>query len=456
MPVLSVGQSVGRWTVARFIDAGGNGEVWEVGGPDGEKAAIKRLKDHRAQSVAYRRFRREIETVRGLGGRPGVLPILDASLPESPTRRERAWYVMPLARPLEQGLDGQPVAGIVGAVADLGEVLAELHGLGVGHRDIKPANLLWHDDRPALGDFGLVHLPDAESLTEPGRVPGAFGYIADEVMQDPENARAAPADVFALAKVLWKLLTPGALYPPQGSLRADGGPSTLARSLTVARADTLDRILEAATRPVAARIDMRGLAAELRAWLALPAPTGLPEGMDAILAAARRSMARSLSARDQTAARQEAASAIQEVLVRRADELFEGVRTIDPVGAEVGRMAIGSMNQLIEQPAETGQPPYGPPFHYGARVTRSDGLGSADVLVVAFCLQVAEESPDEGVVTGLLLAGDKDTNDSIFRLLPTQRASLGVELEAAVEQTVADAAQQLGPVLEGFIERANR
>lgn len=456
MPLLSVGQSVGPWTVARFIDAGGNGEVWEVQRPDGEMAAMKMLKDHRAQSVAYRRFRREIETVRGLGGRPGLLPILDASLPEAPTRRDRAWYVMALARPLEQGLDGQPVEGIVAAVAELGEVLAELHALGVGHRDIKPANLLWHDGRPALGDFGLVHLPDAESLTEPGRVPGAFGYIADELMQDPENARAAPADVFALAKVLWKLLTPGALYPPQGPLRADGGPSTLVRSLTVPRADTLDRILEAATRSVGARIDMAEFAGELRAWLALPPPAGLPEGMDAILHAARRSMVPSLSARDETAARQEAASAIQGVLVKHADELFEALRTIDPTGAEVGRMAIGRLNRLLEQPAETGQPLYGPPFHYGARVTRSDGLVSNDVLVVAFCLQVAEQSPAEGVVTGLLLAGDENSNDSIFRSLPTRRAPIGVELEAAVEQTVSDAAQQLGPVLQGFIARANR
>jgi hypothetical protein len=361
---------------------------------------------------------------------------------------------MPLARPLEQELDGQPVDVVVTAVADLGEVLAELHALDIGHRDVKPANLLWHDDRPALGDFGLVHIPDAESLTEPGRVPGAFGYIADEVMRDPENALAAPADVFALAKVLWKLLTPGALYPPQGPLRADGGSSTLVRSLTVARADTLDRILEAATWPAGARIDMAEYAVQLRAWLALPPPAGLPEGIDAILATARRSMTPSLSVRDQEAARKNTIEATKEVLVRQADALFEAIRTIDPTGAQIGRMAIGRLNRLIEQPTETGRPLYGLPFHYGARVTRSHGFSSDDVLIVAFCLQVAEESPAEGVVTGLLLAGDEDTTDSIFRSLPTRRAPLGVELEAAVEQTVADATQQLGPVLEGFIARA--
>jgi hypothetical protein len=456
MALLEVGQQVGDWTVVGFIDEGGNGEVWEVADDEGRPAAMKVLRDRRAESVAYRRFHREIDTVRGLGDHPGVLPILDARLPDEPNRKDRAWYVMPLAQPLERALEGQPVHDVVAAVATLAEVLADLHEKGIGHRDIKPANLLWYEESPALGDFGLVYVPDAESLTEPGRVPGAFGYIADEVMQDPDNAQAEPADVFALAKVLWKLLTPGALYPPQGPLRADGGPSTLARSLTVARADALDRILEAATRAQAARIEMPYFAGELRAWLELPAPAGTPEGLEAVLAAARESMARSLAARDEAAGRKDAREAARAVLVHQADELFESVRTIDPTGAHVGAMAVGGLNRLIEQLPETGRPLYGPAFHYGIRVTRTGGVGRDDILIVAFCLQVSEEGPAEGVVTGLLLAGDEETNDSEFRLLPTRRAQAGVDFEAAAEQTVADAAAQLGPVLESFIERATR
>lgn len=142
--------------------------------------------------------------------------------------------------------------------------------------------------------------------------------------------------------------------------------------------------------------------------------------------------------------------------MRRADALFEAVRTIDPTGAQVGRMAVGRLNRIIEQPAETGRPLYGPAFHYGVRVTRAHGFGHDDVLVVAFCLQVADEEPAEGVITGLLLAGDEHTSASDFRSLPTRRAPAGVELEAAVEQTIADAATQLGPVLESFTARGAR
>lgn len=132
------------------------------------------------------------------------------------------------------------------------------------------------------------------------------------------------------------------------------------------------------------------------------------------------------------------------------------MRPIDPTGMRVGRMAVGSLNQLIEQPAETGRPLYGPPFHYGARIVRTESYGQEDVLVVAFSLQVSEEEPAEGVVTGLLLAGDETTNDSDFRLLATRRAPLGMELEAAIGQTILDAAGYLPTVVGTFATRGQR
>src|SRR5258705_247251 len=122
MPMLDRGDRLGAWTVIRFIDKGGNGEVYEVDGPGG-RAALKVIYDQRALSVAYRRFQREIETVQALGERPGVLPILDSHLPEHPSKRDRGWYVMPLAIPLAEYLSGQPVGGVVEAVARVAETL---------------------------------------------------------------------------------------------------------------------------------------------------------------------------------------------------------------------------------------------------------------------------------------------------------------------------------------------
>jgi hypothetical protein len=67
---------------------------------------------------------------------------------------------------------------------------------------------------------------------------------------------------------------------------------------------------------------------------------------------------------------------------------------------------------------------------------------------------VSPEPPAEGAITAVLLAGDQSSNDSDCRPLPTPRAAVGVELEAAVEQIVADAAEQLTAVLEAFDARA--
>lgn len=358
---------------------------------------------------------------------------------------------MPLARPLAEMLKDAPVTDVVAAIASLAETLAELHERGIAHRDLKPGNLLWHDAGPVLSDFGLVHLPDAEALTESGRVPGSFGYIADELMVEPRSAEASPADVYALAKVLWKLLTPGALYPLQRELRADGGPATLARSLTVPHAEALDRVLERATAPVQARLSMAQLAAELRGWLTLPAPAGFPEGVDVALEAARRSMDAAVAQRDLAAVRERAVDGLQEALIQRCTDLVQAVRSLDPAGAQVGPLAIGGLHALIEQPVESGPSP-GPPFHHGVRVTRSSSYADEDVLVVAFCLQVPEDGP--GTITGMLLAGDEHTHDNLFRLTGPRRAEPGVEMEAAIEQTVAEAAEQLPDALTAFTARS--
>jgi hypothetical protein len=357
---------------------------------------------------------------------------------------------MPLSTPLAEQLDGKPVTDAVQAVVHLAETLAGLHALGIGHRDLKPGNLYWRDDESALGDFGLAAIPEGESLTEPGRVPAAFGYIADEMIMHPETADPFPADVFALAKVLWKLLVPSAEYPPQGPLRADGGPATLARNLTVQRADSLDRILEAATAPVASRIDMPTLAAELRAWLELRPPAGLPDELDAALLAARRSMDTTLQAREAQDARERSTEALAEHLRKAAVDLFEAVTSIDPAGAVVGPYAIGRRRQWIEQQSYLGHAAWDEPFHHGVRLTRGPEHYE-ETLVVAFCLQVDENSA--GAIDGVLAVGHENEGGNPAQHLGTRTAPLGVELEAEIDRIVDDAGRALPAMLETFARR---
>jgi len=450
MPSLEPGTELGGWVIADYLGKGGNGEVFRVRHTDDRVGALKVLLDKRPEGINYKRFVREVATLRRLGDRRGLLPLLDANVPEEPAKGERVWYVMPEAEPLRDAMSGRPVAEVVAAVRALAKTLAELHDSDdLAHRDVKPPNLYWWKDEPAVGDFGLVELPDEESITEPGRVPGAFGYIPDELMQDPTH-EGKPADVFALAKVLWVLLTPDAPYPPQGSLRADGGPSSLARTLTVERADELDRILEAATRHVATRISMSELEHELGVWLTAPPSVLVPEELGAAIERARHAMRPALEDRDAAVLRERQMNEAGEHLVNGVEDLAQTLRMVDR-DAVVGPLAIGSMHQLIEHERYLGGPEFEETFHWGARLTRGDAPLEL-VLVVAFCLQ--SDTEGNAYLNGLAMAGrERVLGGGTYTELGRRTAPLGsVELERAIDEVVQEARDALPAALTAFAE----
>src|SRR5205814_1523292 len=74
-------------------------------------------------------------------------------------------------------------------------------------RDVKPANVLLADGDGVdarLLDFGLAQLPEAETLTAVGDVPGTLAYISPERLA---NEPAGPAaDVWAVGVLLWEAL----------------------------------------------------------------------------------------------------------------------------------------------------------------------------------------------------------------------------------------------------------
>ncbi len=305
---------------------------WAVVHDDERAGAMKVVRDQRPDRTAYGRFVREIATLDSLTPRPGVVGVLEFHLPEQPSKANFAWLVMPVAAPLREALTGASVPAMVSAVAEIAETLAGLHDEGLAHRDIKPDNLYRHDGRAAVGDFGLVDLPDVTTLHD-GRVPGSFGFIADEVLADPAGADGRPADVFALAKSLWVLLVDEGDYPPQGHIRADGGAANLSRRFVVDQIDDLDLIVDRATCHVGSRLTMAELAAELRAWAA-EAPPRRRFDLDEAVQRARDAMQPTLLERHATATREdgwrEAVAAVKE----RSGELFDSFRSLEPSASE--------------------------------------------------------------------------------------------------------------------------
>ncbi len=156
-----------KWRDAGPLGKGGQGVVHKICHvDDGRLAAVKMLRG--MEPYGQERFRREIAALSSIS-HPNVVPILaHGTVP-------RPYYVMPLGVPLNTywarfragaSLSEQfeKSYGIVGALLSGLDVV---HQSNLVHRDLKPKNVLVFDNnRPAIADFGIVHVPDAERITE--------------------------------------------------------------------------------------------------------------------------------------------------------------------------------------------------------------------------------------------------------------------------------------------------
>lgn len=252
------------WRVGKRIGGGGNGEVYRVA-KGGEFRALKVL--HRVSKKDQDRFHDEIEAMRRCADIAGVLPVFESS--SGVEQADTQWFMTGLATELTAELGRQPaLPDVVIAMHDCAEVLAEIHDLDISHRDIKPENLFFYQKRWTVGDFGLASFAGKKAVTAERGKLGPLFYLAPEMFNDVKKSDGKSADVYSLAKTLWKLATgehfplPGSYTPIHQAFRIGTylpGQTGLA---------SLDKLIAAATAfQPSDRPSMRQFAAELKAWL---------------------------------------------------------------------------------------------------------------------------------------------------------------------------------------------
>ncbi|WP_274916626.1 serine/threonine-protein kinase [Streptomyces sp. WZ-12] len=219
----------GRYRLNTLIGAGGMGEVWQAYDVSlDRRVAVKMMLDEQPHAYAIRnaahqeametrrlRFLREVRTTAGLHEHPGIPAVYDTGFDEA---SGRLYVVMQLLRGRElqtlvdetdYDYEPLPLAWAAAIGAQIASALDEVHRHDVVHRDIKPANLMLTPGGVVkVLDFGVAALLGSGSnphLTQPGMTVGTPAYMSPE--QSLANAVGPAADIYALACVIYQLLT---------------------------------------------------------------------------------------------------------------------------------------------------------------------------------------------------------------------------------------------------------
>ncbi len=212
---LHVGQRIGPFTLRRYIDRGGMGQVWEAWDEGLRRAvALKLVLPERVDVRGLKLFAREARA----GGRlahPNLVTTLaygtDAGLTWIAQELiEGSWTLKDFLDEL-RAADAVPKGyypQVAGLAAQLADALHAAHGAGVIHRDVKPQNvLIAPDDRPKLTDFGLARVMDDSVVSISGDLAGTYAYMSPEQVAANRMGLDHRTDIFSLGIVLYELLT---------------------------------------------------------------------------------------------------------------------------------------------------------------------------------------------------------------------------------------------------------
>jgi len=199
---------IGGITLLGRLGEGGMGTVYFGVAPNGDRVAIKTIRqDLTANDEAKDRFDREI-TVLGMVAGPRIAALLAASEPDEVPPWFATEYVQGLTLTeyiQERGPLTTTMAAALGIM--LAEGLEDIHAAGLLHRDLKPGNVILGADGPRIIDFGLAGLKDTTGdITHTSGMLGTPVCMAPEQAVSPKDLTAA-VDVYALGVVLMFAMT---------------------------------------------------------------------------------------------------------------------------------------------------------------------------------------------------------------------------------------------------------
>jgi serine/threonine protein kinase len=203
---LGPGTRVGPYEIEHLLGEGGMGRVYCARGPDGEKVALKLVKENLGSDDSFRRrFDREARVAARLEHRH-LVPVLDAGEHGGAPYMAQQFIT---GGSLEDRIERAGSLGLEESVRlslQIAAGLDVLHGQGLVHRDLKPANILLDEEGDAhITDFGLAKDHAASVLTKPGQTVGSMDYMAPEQIRGQEVA--ATTDVYALGCVVCECLS---------------------------------------------------------------------------------------------------------------------------------------------------------------------------------------------------------------------------------------------------------
>lgn len=203
-----------RYTLTRRLGGGASGEVYLAEDrrlSDEDKpalVAIKILRSARRDEFTRRRFAEEAAKARRLDHR-AVVRVFDRS--ETESGEDYIVYEFVAGGDLHEWLDARarPVSVHEGValVAEIARAVQAAHAAGLVHLDLKPGNILMGEaDQPKVADFDLARRSNVPERD--GDAPlGTYAFMAPEQFHCEPGAAAPPADIYALAGMLYWLLT---------------------------------------------------------------------------------------------------------------------------------------------------------------------------------------------------------------------------------------------------------